>query len=45
MEQYERRSWVRWHHHLTPVGLAHLLVNLARLRLKKTPELTLGRTV
>ena len=46
MTQYETRSWVGWHHHMTLVGLAHLFVTLARKRLKKeTPELTLDRTV
>jgi SRSO17 transposase len=46
MTQYETRSWVGWHHHMTLVGLAHLFVTLARKRLQKeTPELTLDRTV
>ena len=46
MAQYETRSWVGWHHHMTLVGLAHLFVTLTRLRLKKkSPELTLDRTV
>ena len=35
MTQYETRSWVGWHHHMTLVGLAHLFVTLARRRLKK----------
>jgi SRSO17 transposase len=35
MAQYETRSWVGWHHHMTLVGLAHLFVTLMRLRLKK----------
>src|SRR3954447_18353490 len=35
MAQYETRSWVGWHHHMTLVGLAHLFVTLARQRLKK----------
>jgi SRSO17 transposase len=35
MAQYETRSWVGWHHHMTLVGLAHLFVTLTRLRLKK----------
>ena len=26
MVQYETRSWVGWHHHMTLVGLAHLFV-------------------
>lgn len=35
MAQYETRSWVGWHHHMTLVGLAHLFVTLTRMRLKK----------
>jgi SRSO17 transposase len=35
MAQYETRSWVGWHHHMTLVGLAHLFASLTRLRLKK----------
>jgi SRSO17 transposase len=35
MTQYETRSYVGWHHHMTLVGLAHLFVTLARKRLKK----------
>jgi SRSO17 transposase len=35
MAQYETRSWVGWHHHMTLVGLAHLFVTLARADLKK----------
>ena len=46
MAQYETRSWVGWHHHMTLVALAHLFVTLTRQRLeKKSPELTLDRTV
>src|SRR4051794_31063339 len=46
MTQYETRSYVGWHHHMTLVGLAHLFVTLARKRLRReTPELTLDRTV
>jgi SRSO17 transposase len=46
MSQYETRSWVGWHHHMTLVGLAHLFVTIVQNRLqKKTPELTLDRTV
>ena len=46
MAQYETRSWVGWHHHMTLVALAHLFVTLTRRRSrKKTPELTLDRTV
>ena len=35
MAQYETRSWIGWHHHMTLVGLAHLFVTLAKRRLKK----------
>ena len=35
MTQYETRSWVGWHHHMTLVGLAHLFVTLVQKRLKK----------
>jgi SRSO17 transposase len=46
MTQYETRSWVGWHHHMTLVGLAHLFVTLTRRRLQhQVPELTLDRTV
>ena len=46
MTQYETRSYVGWHHHMTLVGLAHLFVTLVQRRLQEaTPELTLDRTV
>ena len=46
MAQYETRSWVGWHHHMTLVGLAHLFVSPDAAPLeKKVPELTLDRTV
>jgi SRSO17 transposase len=35
MAQYETRSWMGWHHHMTLVGLAHLFVTLTRKRLRK----------
>lgn len=35
MGQYEGRSWLGWHHHMTMVALAHLLVTGVRQRLKK----------
>jgi SRSO17 transposase len=38
MAQYETRSWIGWHHHMSLVGLAHLFVTLSRLRLKKVPS-------
>jgi hypothetical protein len=46
MAQYETRSWVGWHHHMTLVGLAHLFAILVRRRLRRdVPELSLDRTV
>jgi SRSO17 transposase len=38
MAQYEARAWTSWHHHMSLVGLAHLLVTLTRQRLKKSPR-------
>jgi SRSO17 transposase len=35
MAQYEARGWPSWHHHMSLVALAHLLVTLTRLELKK----------
>jgi SRSO17 transposase len=35
MAQYETRSWIGWHHHMSLVALAHLFVTLTRQRLKK----------
>jgi SRSO17 transposase len=35
MAQYEARAWSSWHHHMSLVALAHLLVTLTRSRLKK----------
>jgi SRSO17 transposase len=35
MAQYETRSWVGWHHHMSLVALAHLFVTRARMALKK----------
>jgi SRSO17 transposase len=35
MTQYETRSYVGWHHHMTLVGLAHLFVTLVQKRLQK----------
>jgi SRSO17 transposase len=46
MAQYETRSWVGWHHHMTLVGLAHLFITMTQLTLRReTPELTLDMTV
>jgi SRSO17 transposase len=35
MADYEGRSWTTWHHHMSMVALAHLLVTQTRQRLKK----------
>jgi len=35
MAQYETRSWIGWHHHMTLVALAHLFLTLAQHQLKK----------
>lgn len=35
MADYEGRAWTTWHHHMTLVALAHLLVTQTRQRLKK----------
>jgi SRSO17 transposase len=46
MSQYETRSWIGWHHHMSLVAMAYLFITLARLDLqKKAPELTLDRAV
>lgn len=46
MAQYETRSWIGWHHHMSLVAMAHLFITLTRRDLKKkAPELTLDRTV
>jgi SRSO17 transposase len=46
MAQYETRSWIGWHHHMSLVALAHLFIMLVRRELpKKTPELTLDRVI
>jgi SRSO17 transposase len=46
MAQYETRSWIGWHHHMSLVAMAHLFITLTRRDLKKkTPKLTLDRTV
>ena len=42
MTQYETRSWVGWHHHMTLVGLAHLFVTLVQVRLKKNAGVDVG---
>ena len=35
MAQYETRSWVGWHHHMSLVAMAHLFVTLTRRVLGK----------
>jgi SRSO17 transposase len=35
MAQYETRSWVGWHHHMSLVAMAHLFITLTRRDLKK----------
>jgi SRSO17 transposase len=35
MAQYETRSWIGWHHHMSLVGVAHLFITLTRRDLKK----------
>jgi SRSO17 transposase len=36
MAQYETRSWIGWHHHMSLVAMAHLFITLTRRDLKKT---------
>ena len=35
MTQYETRSWVGWHHHMSLVAMAHLFITLTRRDLGK----------
>ncbi|HMB03671.1 MAG TPA: IS701 family transposase [Isosphaeraceae bacterium] len=35
MAQYETRSWIGWHHHMSLVAMAHLFVTLTRRDLQK----------
>src|SRR3954463_8380218 len=35
MAQYETRSWIGWHHHMSLVAMAHLFITLTRRDLKK----------
>jgi SRSO17 transposase len=35
MAQYETRSWIGWHHHMSLVAMAHLFIALTRRDLKK----------
>ena len=30
MAQYETRSWIGWHHHMSLVAMAHLFITLTR---------------
>jgi len=42
MTQYETRSWIGWHHHMSLVAMAHLFITLTRRDLKKNNDLTQG---
>jgi SRSO17 transposase len=35
MAEYETRSWIGWHHHMSLVGMAHLFITLTTRDLKK----------
>jgi len=35
MAQYETRSWIGWHHHMSLVAMAHLFITLTRRDLQK----------
>jgi SRSO17 transposase len=35
MAQYETRSWIGWHHHMSLVAMAHLFITLTRRDLGK----------
>jgi SRSO17 transposase len=44
MDQYETRSWIGWHHHMTLVMLAHHFLVWIRVRWKeRAPALTLAQ--
>ena len=44
MDQYETRSWLGWHHHMTLVMLAHHFLVWVRVRWKEcAPALTLAQ--
>ena len=46
MAQYETRSWIGWHHHMSLVALAHMFITLTHMALKKkVAALTLDRAV
>jgi SRSO17 transposase len=38
MAQYETRSWIGWHHHMSLVAMAHLFITLTRRDLKKKSQ-------
>jgi SRSO17 transposase len=38
MTQYETRSWIGWHHHMSLVAMAHLFITLTRRDLKKNND-------
>lgn len=42
MAHYGVRSWAGWHHHMSLVAVAHLLVSRVRLRLQKKTRAELG---
>jgi SRSO17 transposase len=42
MAQYEARGWSSWHHHMSLVAMAHLLVTLTRQELKKNGRANFG---
>ena len=39
MADYESRSWTSWHHHMSLVAMAHLLVTEQRLKLNAAPPI------
>ena len=42
MAQYETRSWVGWHHHMSLVAMAHLFITLTCRDLKKNTGADVG---
>ena len=42
MAQYETRSWIGWHHHMSLVAMAHLFITLTRRDLKKNNDFSQG---
>ena len=45
MADYEARAWTSWHHHMSLVALAHLLVTTTRMRLKTNSRPDAGHGV